>query len=312
MDRFADLQNFIAVAKAGSLSQASRQLSTTKSVVSRRLSELEARLGTRLVKRTARGQTLTDEGLLFLERAERIVTDLAEAEEEIATRRSAPRGTLRIAAPMTFGTMYLSPAVVEFGKLYPGVAIDLEFDDRTTDLVHGGFDVAVRISRMPDSSLIARTIAPARHVVCASPAYLKEKGAPASPDELKDRDCILYSNRDVSPALPFVVGNEIRSYRVRCVLRVNNGEVLRDAAAGGLGIALIPTFIAAPAIARGELEIILGAHRTPTSTISAVYLANRHLSSKVRAFIDFLLTRFGNEPPWDQLILVSRPKWRPD
>lgn len=311
MDRFADLQNFIAVAKAGSLSQAARQLATTKSVISRRLSELEARLGTRLVNRTARGQTLTDEGLLFLDRAERIIADLTEAEEEIGTRRSTPRGTLRIAAPMTFGTMYLSPALVAFGKRYPGVHIDLELDDRTSDLVHGGFDVAVRISRMPDSSLVARTIAPVRHVVCASPAYLAEKGAPESPEELSDRDCILYSNREPNPVLPFVVGNEIRTYRVRCVLRVNNGEVLRDAAVGGLGIALIPTFIAAPAIARGELEIILSGHRAPTSTISAVYLANRHLTSKVRVFIDFLRAYIGTEPPWDRLILDSKPGWRP-
>lgn len=299
MDRFADLKTFVAVAEAGSLSAAARRSGTTKSVVSRRLSDLEARLGTRLVNRTARGLTVTEAGGRFYERALRLLADLAEAEEEAIHERAEARGILRLAAPMTFGTMYLSEALLDFAANHPGLTFDLDLDDRMADLATGGYDLAVRIGRLPDSSLVARTLAPSRHVVCASPDYIAEHGAPDHPDGLKDHACLLYSNRDPNPAWSLTTERRERSYRVRAALRSNNGEILRDAALSGRGIGLLPTFIAGPAIARGELKPLLLDHPPPEGTISAVYLASRHLSSKVRLLIDHLHARFQTAP-WDQ------------
>ncbi len=300
MDRFTDLQSLIAVAETGGVSQAARRLGTTKSVVSRRLAELEARLGARLVNRAPRGLTLTEAGLRFFDRARRIVADLGEAEEEAGRDQAVARGTLRVAAPVSFGTLYLSPALCGFTAEHPLVDLDLDLDDRMVDLVHGGYDLAVRIGRLPDSSLVARAVSPHRHVVVASPAYLGRRGVPAGPDALRDHDCLLYSNREHSPAWTLKRGLEAESFPVRPKMRSNNGDILRDAAISGLGIALLPTFIVGPAIRRGDLRVILAEHAPSPTAISAVYPASRHLPSKVRVFVEFLRARFGPDPPWDE------------
>lgn len=300
MDRFTDLQSFIAVAETGSVSQAAQRLGTTKSVVSRRLSDLESRLGARLVNRVPRGLTLTEAGIRFVDRARQIVADLGEAEDEAGCDQAAPRGTLRIAAPMTFGTLYLSPALGEFTAAYPHIDLDLDLDDRMVDLVHGGYDLGVRIGRLPESSMVARTVAPHRHILVASPGYLARNGAPAHPDALKDHDCLLYSNREHSPTWSLTSGAGRKSFRIRARMRSNNGDVLRDAAVAGMGIALLPTFIAGSAVRSGDLRAILPDHVPPASAISAIYPASRHLPSKVRVFVDFLRSRFGPNPPWDE------------
>lgn len=298
MDRFVELRTYAAVAEAGSLSAAARRLGTTKSVVSRRLGDLEARLGARLVNRSARGLALTDAGSRLYHRVVRLLTDLAEAEEELIQDRAEVQGVLRIAAPTTFGTLYLSRVLLNFTAEHPGVTLDVDLDDRMTDLASGGYDLAVRIGRLPDSSLVARTLAPSRHVVCASPDYLLRHGVPQRPDDLKDHACLLYSNRDPNPVWTLMAERRPRAIRVGSGLRANNGEVLRDAALAGRGIGLLPTFIAAPALASGDLRVLLPDHPPPEGTISAVYLASRHLSSKVRLLIDHLHAWF-RVPPWD-------------
>lgn len=299
MDRFADLKSFVAVAEAGSLSAAARRSGTTKSVVSRRLRDLEARLGARLVNRNARGLTLTEAGDRLYQRAVQLLADLEEAEQEALHENVDVRGIVRLAAPMTFGTMYLSDALLDFAADHPGISYDLDLDDRMADLATGGYDLAIRIGRLPDSSLYARKLAPSRHVVCASPDYIARHGAPSHPDELKDHGCLLYSNRDPNPAWSLTTDRIVRSYRVQAALRSNNGEILRDAALAGRGVGLLPTFIASPAIARGELEPLLPDHPPPEGTISAVYTAPRHLSSKVRLLIEHLDARFRTAP-WDR------------
>ena len=300
MDRFAALQAFVAVAEARSFSEAARKLRLAKSAISRQISDLEADLGVRLFHRTTRSLSLTDAGRGYFERAERILADLADANRAVSHLQASPRGRLRVSAPMSFGFLHLAPALGDFLVRYPDVTVDIAMNDRFVDLVEEGFDVAVRIATLPDSSLIARRLAPARRVICASPQYLRARGAPQVPDDLRAHDCLFNSNlpsardwRFAAPdgsALPVTVAGR---------LSANSGDALRVAALHGLGLANLPTFIVGPDLQSGTLASVLDAFVTQDLSISAVYPHSRHLSPTVRVFVDFLASRFGPHPYWD-------------
>ena len=300
MDRLLSLESFVAAVEAGSISAAAERIGTAKSVVSKRVMDLEAHLGARLLNRNARRLSLTDAGAGFYDQARRLLGELKEAEDAVIGRDAAPRGTLRVAAPMSFGTLYLKTLAVAFMRDWPDLTIDLDLSDRYVDLATEGHDLAVRIGRLPNSSLIARTITPIRQVICASPDYLRRRGTPGTPDELSVHDGLLYSVREPHGMWHIQVEGQLRAYRIGSRMRCNNGEVLLEAALGGLGLAILPAFMVAPHLESGALRAVLGNHSPPDGEISAVYVRNRHLSPNVRAFIAALLAAYSPVPPWER------------
>ena len=230
----------------------------------------------------------------------RILADIDEADLSVSLLQAAPRGRLRVNAPMSFSLSHLVPAIPEFLARFPDVEIDIAMNDRFVDLVDEGFDVGVRIGRLEDSSLVARTLAPARNAVCASPAYLERRGVPCSPQDLTQHDCLCYSNMTLADEWRFVMpdGRPL-PVAVTGRLRVNNGDALRVACENGAGVAYLPTFITGEAIGAGRLIAFLEEYLPQDSAVHAVYPHQRLLSPKVRAFVDFLAERFGGRPYWD-------------
>ncbi len=303
MSQFSQLQAFIAVVEQAGFSAAAERLGIAKSAVSRRVNELENRLGARLLNRTTRRVSLTDAGRELHRRATRILADLEEAEQTVARAQGELSGILRVAAPLSFGIRHLTPALEEFLPRHPGIELDLDLNDRQVDLVHEGFDMAVRIGQLEDSSLIARRLSPIRRVTCASPEYLRRHGAPLTPDGLARHPLLHYSNvpRQLGWIFHDSAGHAIRP-RVTVRLQANNGEVLAEAAAAGLGIVISPSFIAGEFIERGALQRILPDYRLQDEGLFALYPSNRHLSRRVRALVDFLAQRFGDTPYWDRCL----------
>jgi DNA-binding transcriptional LysR family regulator len=301
MPKIDGLQTFAAIVEAGSLSEASRRLAVSKSVVSERLAQLEDELGAQLLLRSSRRLALTEEGATFYELASRIIHELDEAAAAIAQRKGILSGPLRLAAPMTFGMLHLGPALYPFLQDHPKVDLQLDLNDRFVDLAGEGYDMAVRIGRLPDSSLVARKICISRRLVVFSPSYAERHGVPQTIADLGRHDAITYANRRLHDDWQFGVKERQQTVRVRSRLQVNNGDVQRDAAVAGLGIALLPTFIVAQAIAEGRLSVApLEAEAVP-DTIYAVYPQNRHLATKVRALTDHLRTAFEDPPYWDMV-----------
>lgn len=300
MDRLAAMQAFARVAETRSFSEAARRLRVSKSVLSRQVAALEADLGVRLFHRTTRALTPTEIGQAYYQRVSRILADIAETEQSIGHLQGAPRGRLRINAPMSFGYLHLAPALPDFLDANPEVEVDLAMNDRLVDLIEEGFDVAVRIGRLSDSTLVARKLAPMRMVVCASPAYLAERGTPATPAELRGHDCLLYSIEPAPEEWRFATP-EGNPWPVTVKGRVcaNNGDTLRIAALRGLGLVRLPTFIVGRDLQAGTLVSVLGDYVAQDLALHAVYPQARHLSPKVRVFVDFLSQRFGPHPYWD-------------
>lgn len=299
MDRLDDMVTFVKVVDARSFTGAAERLGLSKSVVSRRISELEDRLGARLLNRTTRRLSPTEVGLAFYERCGRIIAELEEAERAVGDLHGSPRGRLRINAPVSFGQMHLASAIVDFLERNPAIEIDIHLNDRYVDLLEDGFDMAIRIGRLRDSSLIARRLAPSRRAVVASPRYLQTFGRPERPEDLVEHNCLLYTNVPTSEQWQFMTDEGVRTVRVNGNVRANNGDMTHAAALAGLGIAILPTFLCGEALASGRLERLdLNLHAAETG-VFAVYPQNRHLSSKVRTFVDFLAARFGPTPYWD-------------
>lgn len=300
MDRFENMDTFIRVVEAGSISGAADRIGVAKSAVSRRLKELEEHLGVELFHRTTRRMNLTDTGRAFYHQSVRILEDVLEAELATSQAHGTLKGTLKVALPSSFGLMHMGPAISEFLKAHPQIEFDLDFNDREVDLIQEGFDLAIRIANLPDSSLIARRIAPIQAVMCASPAYLERMGTPQTPDELKDHQCLVYSLlRDYEFwHLVDTKGNAIKT-KIKPYLKASTGEFLREAAIEGLGIILIPSFIVYKEIESGDLIPLLNEYKRPQIDAFAVYPQTRHLSQRVRAFVDFLVKRFEGTPYWD-------------
>ncbi|WP_372591611.1 LysR family transcriptional regulator [Guyparkeria sp.] len=309
MDRFTALATFVRVADTGSISGAAERMDVAKSAVSRRLRDLERHLGVELFHRSTRHLALTSSGEAFYHRARRILADLDEAEEAVTREHGELTGTLRVAAPLSFGLMHLQPAIAAFMNAHPGVEFDLDLDDDEIDLVGKGFDLGIRLASLPDSTLMARRLAPIRNIAVASPDYLARHGTPTHPAQLADHECLVYSNVPETRVWGFTdERGRWRPVRGRRRLRVNNGDFLREAAIAGAGITIEPTFILHRAIADGRLVPILTNVGWPEIGAYAVYPQTRHLSARVRAFIDFLAERFAGEPYWDSgLPLATAP-----
>jgi DNA-binding transcriptional LysR family regulator len=294
---------FSKVVQAGSLSAAARELGVSTAVVSRTLSALEARLGVRLVNRTTRSLHLTDEGASYYETCQRILAEIEEADAAVTARRVEPQGVLKVAIPASFGHQHIAPLIPRFVERYPKVELALSLSDRSINLIEEGFDLAVRIAELKDSSLAARKLAPNRRVVCASPAYLRLHGEPKTPQDLTRHNCLVASWEQgfamtweyKSPA------GKRGSIRVTGRYACDNWEVLREWAVAGLGVALKSTWDVRRQLEDGSLVALLPGYDFGTDVgIYAVYPHRRHLPAKTRVFIDFLAESFGPEPYWDR------------
>ncbi len=296
---FVDLTLFSRAATLGNLSAAGRELKLSPAVASTRLTKLERSLGARLLQRTTRRISLTEEGRVFLKYAEQILNDFAAATAAVGAGLNNPRGTLTVAASASFGRQHIAPAVPEFLARYPELSLELRLTDRVTDLVQEAIDVAVRIGPLPDSTLIARRLAPSHRVVCAAPRYIERHGAPEAPEGLSAHNCLVLSNQR---SWSFRTASGVETVRVSGSLTADNGEALREAAAAGLGIALLSDWNAHEALRSGALvQILPGFPVVYDATVWAVYPSARFLAPKVRVFIDFFAARFDPQPNWGDL-----------
>ncbi|SFM36567.1 LysR family transcriptional regulator [Rugamonas rubra] len=293
-----DVALFVRVCATRNLSAAGREFGLSPAASSARMAQLEKRLGARLLHRTTRQITVTQDGDVFLERALLLLAAAEQAEAAVGHGSVAPQGLLRVAASTTFGRGYIVPYVAEFLREFPGVQLDLRLSDLVVDLAAQGIDVAIRIGPLRDSNLVARVLAPSRLVICASPDYLAAHGVPQHPDELAEHQCLVLEA--MNPwRLRERDGSELH-VRVGGRLRSDNGEALRDAAVAGLGIGLLSTWLVPEQLRSGALVRILADYPATDSVVSAVYLHRQYLPPKSRAFIDFFAQRFGPEPYWDR------------
>ena len=298
MMKLDGIATFVAVAEAGSISEAARRLRLAKSVVSGRLAELERSLGTALVHRTTRRLSLTEDGTAFLERAARIAREIEEAAADLAERRGTLAGPLRIAAPVTFGRLHLGPALYPFVERHPRIELTLELDDRRVDAAADGYDAVVRHGAVADSRLVAWRLAPSRRVLVAAPSYLVRAGVPATVTELERHHGIFYTNRGVAD-WRFQGADGAVVVRGRVALQVNNGDVMRDAAIAGLGLALLPSFLVADACRSGVLRVVELEVEPESEFVYIAHPEGRRPSAKLRALAQCLRDAFGEPPYWD-------------
>lgn len=289
-----DVRIFIATVTAGSFTAAADQLQQSKQYVSRRVAALEETLGVRLLVRSTRKLTVTELGREFFDHAQRILEVVSNAEEAIAERHGVLHGTLRISAPLSFGMRHLSPLIIEFMKLHPRVQLDVDLSDRRSDLIGEGFDLALRIGPLADSTLIATGLGDLRTTACCSPAYATEHGVPSSPGELVHHTCLLYG-KEGTKGWEFAVDGSRQMFEVKGMLIANNGELVRDAAIADSGIALLPYFIVGPAIEEGALIPVLESFIPPPLRLSAVYPQHRQGSLVMRTFLSFLQERLDGK-----------------
>lgn len=300
MDLFKSLNVFVKVAEAGSLSGAARLLDVSNPSVTRHLAELEIHVGARLFNRNTRRLSLTETGASYLERCKQVLLDIDAATMDAATSAAQPNGALRINAPVSFSVNHLARILPEYARRFPEVSLDVTLSDRVVDLVDEGYDLAIRIGRVLDSSLVARKIAPARMVVCTSPAYLEKHGTPESPADLAKHNCLDYTYSSTRGEWQFAHAGKTHVVRVKGSMQANNGDLLREAALTGMGIIAQPTFMVYRELRDGQLVALLTDHAIAAKTILAVYPSRRHLSAKVRTFVDYLVESFGDIPYWDR------------
>ena len=302
MDRFAAMQAFVAVVETGSFVRAGERLGLSATSVSRAVAALEAHLDVRLLYRTTRRVSLTDAGRTYYRYAVDLLADLAEAEAAVSADSRTASGVLRLSVPVTFGVLHLAPLLPRFRQQHPGLTLDLSLDDRITDLVEEGRDLAVRISReLLATTLGARPLTSTQLVVCAAPSYLARFGAPQSPEELGRHQCLLYSYADQAGQWAFrAPDGSVHHVAVKGVMIANNGDVLRLAALAGEGIVVQPSFIVGDDLLSGRLVPLLQDYALPPLKVYAVYPGRRHLPAKVRLFIEFLKAAWGEPPPWER------------
>jgi DNA-binding transcriptional LysR family regulator len=302
-----ELVVFHSVVKHASYAKAAEELALSPSGVSRIVTRLEERLGVRLVQRTTRKLSLTEAGAAFHARTGQILLDLADAEAELQTAQLRPRGTLKVTASVVFGQLYLGPLIPELLRHFPELSIDLSLTNRFVDLVDEGIDLAIRIGSLTDSRLIARRLCNNKRVLVATPGYLKEHGVPASPTDLKDHDCVLFTAfakprewRLIGPEGPLTVNVSGR-------IATNNVEVASTAAKQGLGVTVGATLSVGKALLSGELVRVLPDYEFEPTAVFAVYPSARQLSTKVRATVDFLVERMEDPPSWDRALVGRVP-----
>lgn len=300
----ADLEIFARVVTAGNMSAAGREMGLSPAVVSKRISHLEEHLGARLFQRTTRQLTLTEAGQGFYDRVVNILAGIEEAEAYVTRRNAIPRGTLRVSIPTAFGRMHIAPYMGDFLEQYPDMRLDLELSDNFVDIVGEGFDVAIRIAELEDSSLVARKLAPNHRVICAAPSYLSKVGKPGSLADLAKHNCLTAAAQEVwrlqGPEGP-------ASIRVHGNIRTNSTEVVRESVIAGLGIALRSTWDVGPELKSGRLKIVLPEyHESPRVAVYAVYPCRQFIPAKLRVFVDFLGNLYGPEPYWDKGLALPR------
>ncbi len=300
MGQLEDIQVFIRVVESGGIGRAAEQLNIAKSAVSRRLSELEARLGCKLINRTTRSFSLTGVGKTYYERALKVADSVTEMNTEVANVGAALSGVLRIAVPQSFGLMHLTPAIDLFVKQHPEITIQIDFSDRHVDIVEEGFDVALRISGMKDSNFQARRLCPVHHVLAASPEYLQRKGSVTTISDLKHHQMLKYTGSSIALWSIIDANGKEHQLSLTKAMSANSGDFLKDMAIAGHGIVNLPTFLIWKALASGDLVRLLPDCSMTTIDAYAIYPMNRFLPKRARLFIDFLVERFGDNPYWDQ------------
>lgn len=300
MGQLEDMALFVRIIDTGSITATADQLNLAKSAVSRRLMILESNLGVQLLNRTTRKSSLTEAGLTYYQQAQGILTNVDDLKNAISEKTTDLTGTLKIAVPLSFGLLHLSPAVNKFAGLHPDLVIDIHFADRQVDLIEEGIDLTIRIAKLADSSLIARRLTTIRHMLCASPEYLLERGVPKTPDDLNDHDILRYkSPSGLSHQITDKQGNSIH-IGGKTAMTSNNGDFLRQAALSGRGLYLSPTFLNWRDLKAGTLVAVLPQFKYLELGAYAVYPNTRFLPARVRQFIDFLSHYFGEIPYWDK------------
>jgi DNA-binding transcriptional LysR family regulator len=300
LDRLTGMEVFVRIANAGSLSGAARVMRMSQTMVTKHLAALEARLGTRLFHRTTRRLTITEAGRRYLDSTERLLADIESAEVAVAADRVEPRGLLRLNVPLVFGVRQIAPRLAAFAARYPGVTIDLGLNDRLIDLAEEGWDLAIRIGALRDSSLVARRLARCRMMICAAPSYLAARGTPRTTADLAGHNCLGYTLAQAGAARWRMGGAAAIDVAVSGNLRANNGDALLAAALAGQGLIYQPSFIVGDDLRAGRLvPITLEQPPSDQFAVYAIYLPERTPSAKVRAFIDFIADAFAPEPPWD-------------
>jgi len=301
MDKIEGIRTFLGVVEAGSFTAAAEKLGISKALASKQVAALERRLGARLINRTTRRLAPTEVGRIYAERCKHLLADFDDLEMAVQERQGQVRGVLRLSAPVAFGETHLAPIIGEFLKRFPDLTVELSLTDRMVDLIEEGFDAALRISQMPDSSLIARRLSHIRMCCCAAPDYLDRHGRPAHPDELARHTCIVDLNDKVGPDWPFTVDGERRLIRIEGRYRVNSARAVRDALLEFGGIGRCPSFVVAEDIAAGRLEVVLDNHMSEEIGVYLVYPHARHLAAKVRVLADFLSQSARQNPLWRRM-----------
>ncbi len=300
-DGFSAIPIFVAVVEQQGFSNAAKVLGISKSAVSKRINLLEQHLGVKLLQRTTRKISLTEAGKHYFEHAQMAHKAAMDAEDAVTQLQGEPQGRLRINAPMSFGRLHLSPLIPQFLARYPKIHVDMIMDDKQIDLVGGGFDVAIRAGILPNSSLVARKLAPLNSVLCASSSYLEKHGQPQNPEQLTQHNCLLYSYSSQVDEWHFLHEGHTQSIEVTGNYHVNNSEALLEAALQGTGITRLPTFVAGPHLASGKLIKVLPQYKIPHISIYALFAERQYMPAKVRAFLDFVVEHLGkDEPYWDQ------------
>ncbi|WP_372088314.1 LysR family transcriptional regulator (plasmid) [Tistrella mobilis] len=301
MDKLDAMQAFTRVVTTGSFAEAGRRLGLTRSAISKAVAELEHLLGARLLDRTTRRVSPTHAGRAYYERCLDILAAIDETELQVAQLHDQPRGTLKLNAPMSFGTLHLGAAIAEFARLWPDLKVEMVLSDRFVNPLEEGVDVTIRIGQLEDSSLIARRLAPCRRLLVAAPDYLAAHGTPETPEDLARHRCLVYGHSTSLQKWTLTTpdGGTIRA-DLNATMCCNNGEVLRAAAVAGNGITALPSFITGPDIAAGRLAVVLPDHPPTALDIFALYAPNRYLAAKSRLLIDFLVARFAGVPVWDR------------
>lgn len=301
MDILAAMRMFARVVEAGSFVRAAERQGVSTTAASRLIADLEAHLGARLLHRTTRRLHPTDAGRAYYTRCAQILDEIDEAEADVRDETARPTGVLRINAPFSFGIQHLGPLLPAYQAAYPEVELDVSLSDRVVELVEEGFDLAIRISGQLPPTLVVRRLAPVHLVVCAAPSYLAKHGTPMIPADLQRHNCLLYTYASDGADWRFEHGRsgEAMTVRVSGNLRANNGDLLQAAALAGDGIVCQPSFLIGEGLRSGALVPLLQEYTAPPLAVYAVYPTRRHLSAKVRTFVDFLASRWGDVPPWD-------------